>query len=85
MAKTATPVTVVQGSDAAAVPVSVVGANGDIVLSGDIIVDTFGALDDGPETDPDAASATIPSLLRGIIAQNETIISLLTNIESNTN
>lgn len=36
-----------------------------ITLTGDILVDTWGALDDPSETDPDAVSATVPSLLRG--------------------
>lgn len=85
MAKTATPVTVVQGDDANPVPVAVVEADGDINLTGDVIVDTLGALDDSAEMDPDAASATIPALLRGILSQNEAIIALLTAIEANTN
>lgn len=36
-----------------------------VELTGDVIVDTLGALDDASETDPDAASATLPSLARG--------------------
>lgn len=38
-----------------------------ITLTGDLIVDTLGALDNSAETDPAAASATIPALLRGIL------------------
>jgi hypothetical protein len=40
---------------------------GTVNLTGDVILDTFGALDDAKESNPDAASATIPSLLRGIL------------------
>jgi len=39
-----------------------------VVLTGDIVVDTLGALNDSSEVDPAAASATIPALLRGQLA-----------------
>jgi len=42
-----------------------------VTLTGDVVLDTFGALDDAKETDPDAASATIPALLRGQLAEIE--------------
>jgi len=43
--------------------------NSDTVnLTGSVVLDTFGALTDGVEPNPDAASATIPSLLRGLLA-----------------
>ncbi len=38
-----------------------------ITLTGDIVVDTLGALNDAKETNPSAPSATIPSLLRGLL------------------
>lgn len=44
-------------------------ADGSVTLTGDVVVDTFGALDDTPVSDPAAASATIPALLRGILKQ----------------
>ena len=90
MAVGGAPVTIVQAVDSP-VPVNVVGTEGDINLTGDVIVDTFGTLADAAETDPDAASATIPALLRGIlsqnamiISQNVTIIAHLAAIEANT-
>jgi len=79
-----TPVTVNQGGDENPVPVKVVEADGDVVLSGDVIVDTLGALDDAAESDPDAASATIPALLRGILAELQAMSALLDDIKTNT-
>lgn len=49
--------------------VAIVGADTPIDLTGDVVVDTLGALDDSAETDPDSASATIPALMRGSLAQ----------------
>lgn len=48
-------------------PVVAFTADSPVELTGDVVVDTFGALNDAAETDPDAASATMPSLLRGIL------------------
>lgn len=56
------------GGGAYAEVVSIGGLDGDITLTGDIVVDTLGALNNAKETNPDAASATIPSLLRGMLA-----------------
>ena len=42
-----------------------------VTLTGNVVLDTFGALNDAKETDPDAASATIPALLRGQLAETE--------------
>jgi hypothetical protein len=38
-----------------------------ITLSGNVVVDTLGALNNARVADPDAASATIPALLRGLL------------------
>lgn len=38
-----------------------------VELTGDVVVDTLGALNNSAESNPAAASATIPSLLRGIL------------------
>jgi hypothetical protein len=38
-----------------------------ITLTGDVVLDTFGALDNTKVVDPDAASATVPALLRGLL------------------
>jgi hypothetical protein len=40
-----------------------------ITLTGDLVVDTLGTLGDDPESDPAAASATIPSILRGLLKE----------------
>lgn len=51
--------------DLATLNVNVTNVSTPVELTGDVMVDTFGALDDAAEADPDAASATIPALLRG--------------------
>jgi hypothetical protein len=44
------------------------GASGaSVTLTGSVVLDTFGTLSDAEVTDPAAASATIPALLRGIL------------------
>jgi hypothetical protein len=48
-----------------------------VELTGDIMVDTFGALDDAKVTDPDAASATIPALLRGNLTKLNELKALI--------
>lgn len=48
-------------------PVEIVNVTTPVELTGDVVLDTFGALDNAKEVDPDAASATIPALLRGIL------------------
>lgn len=48
------------------VPVAFVGTD-TINLTGTVALDTFGALNDGAELNPAAASATIPALLRGLL------------------
>lgn len=76
------------------------GFEGDVTLTGDIVLDTFGALNNAKVTNPDAASATIPALLRGIMsmlvtlntaigddsdnAGDPTVIGLLKAIQANT-
>lgn len=59
-------------------------ADSPVELTGDVVVDTLGALDDAKVTDPDAASATIPALLRGILEEMQAQTALLTTIASNT-
>jgi hypothetical protein len=49
-------------------PVNVANVTTPVQLTGDVVVDTLGALDNARETNPDAASATIPALLRGLLA-----------------
>jgi len=73
-----------QGDGTHAEAVTIVGVDGDINLTGDVVVDTLGALNDAKVTDPDAASATIPALLRGILAELKAHTTLLTTIASNT-
>ena len=62
--------------------VTIVNAETPVELTGDVVLDTFGALDDASETDPDAASATIPSLLRGILETLVLINTALTAVNS---
>lgn len=64
----------------------VVAFTGDaaVELSGDVVVDTLGALDDSKVTDSDAASATIPALLRGILEELQSQTALLGDIKTNT-
>lgn len=47
--------------------VEVTNVDGDVTLTGDLSVDVWGATDDAAENNPDAADATINSLLRGIL------------------
>jgi hypothetical protein len=63
---------------------TVVGLDGDVTMTGDVVVDTLGALNDAKVTNPDAASATIPALLRGILRELQLQTTLLTTIASNT-
>jgi hypothetical protein len=49
----------------------------DVILTGDVVVDTLGALNNAKVVDPDAASATIPALLRGILAQQVAILAAI--------
>lgn len=65
-------------------PVRVLGVDTPITLTGDVIVDTLGALDDTKEIDPEAATATIPALLRGILKALNDQTALLATIASNT-
>ena len=55
-----------------------------IQLNGDLIADTFGNLNDTKVTNPDAASATIPALLRGILKALNDQTVLLQTIADNT-
>lgn len=66
------------------------GFEGDVTITGDAVVDTtalealVGPLDATAEDDPDAASATVAALLRGILAQLVAANALLTTIAANT-
>jgi hypothetical protein len=60
--------------------VTIVGLETPVELTGDVVVNTLGALDDSKVTDPDAASATIPALLRGMLAEMKAQTALLTTI-----
>lgn len=71
-------------SDTNGIPVKIVGADTTLSLTGNVVVDTFGALNDAKVTDPDAASATIPALLRGILAELQAHTALLNDIKTNT-
>lgn len=51
------------------IPMEIVGTTGDVTLTGDVIVDTLGALNDAAVVNPAAASATVPALLRGNLTQ----------------
>jgi hypothetical protein len=75
-----------QGDGTHARGVAIVGLEGDVTIEGDAVVDTsalealFGPLDATAETDPDAASATVTALLRGILAELQAQTVLLTTI-----
>ncbi len=62
--------------------VSIGGAEGDINLNGDVIVDTLGALDDSKELDPDAGSATLPALARGQLSDLNDIVTATQQVAS---
>ena len=49
------------------------GLDTTVTLTGDVVVDTLGALNNAKVVDPDAASATIPALLRGLLAELVTL------------
>lgn len=57
-------------------------ADSPVTLTGDVVVDTLGALNDAKVTDPDSASATIPALLRGILDKLDQLITLQTAANS---
>lgn len=44
-------------------------ADGSVTLTGDVALDTFGALNNTKQTNADAVSATIPALLRGLLSR----------------
>jgi hypothetical protein len=73
-----------QGDGTHARGVAIVGLTEPVTLTGNLVVDTLGALDNAAVTDPDAASATIPALLRGILTELQAQTALLTTIASNT-
>lgn len=75
-----------QGDGTHARGVAIVGLEGDVEITGDANVDTsalealVGALDASAQTDPDAASATMLALLRGILTELQAQTALLTTI-----
>ncbi len=56
-------------SETNGIPVKIVESDATINLTGDVVVDTLGALNDAAVTDPAASSATVPALLRGLQAK----------------
>lgn len=58
-------------------PVMAVGAvtGAEVTLTGDLVVDTLGALNNSKVVDPDAASATLPALARGQLTQQLAIVA----------
>lgn len=70
--------------------VAIGGLEGDVVISGDAVVDTaalealVGPVDATAEENPAAASATLLALLRGILAQLVEANTTLTTIAENT-
>lgn len=71
--------------DGEALKVAIVDIEGGTVeLTGEVAVDTWGGLDDAAEDDPDALSATIPSLLRGSLGQQLLAVAALGDPEDDT-
>lgn len=64
------------GAEVFAPAVAIAGLDGDVTLTGDVVVDTLGALNNAKVVNPDAASATIPALLRGALAQQVALVAL---------
>lgn len=79
-----------QGDGTHARGVAIVGLEGDVNIAGDAVVDTtalealVGPVNATAVTDPDAASATMLALLRGILTELQAQTALLTSIETNT-
>lgn len=79
-----------QGDGTWAEGVTIVGLDTPVQITGDAVVDTaalealFGPLNAAKVTDPDAASATLLALLRGILEEMQAHTALLTTIASNT-
>lgn len=59
------------------IDVNVTNVDTPVELTGDIAVDTWGALDDAKVINPDAASATMPALARGQLKQLVDILAKL--------
>ena len=78
-----TPVTPLAGNNPVAtdnpLPVALVATDGPVTinLTGAVSVDTLGALNDAKVTNPDAASATLPSLARGQLSELVAILAKL--------
>lgn len=64
--------------------VTIVGLDTPVELTGEVSVASWGDVDDAKVTNPDAASATVPALLRGLLAEAKAQTALLTTIASNT-
>ncbi len=79
-----------QGDGTHAEGVTIVGLDTPVEITGDANIDTtalealVGPLDATPEADPEAASATVLALLRGILAEMQAQTALLTTIAANT-
>ena len=62
--------------------VAIMGLDGDVTLTGNLMADTLGALDNAKVVNPDAASATIPALLRGILKQQVDILTAVQALQA---
>lgn len=70
------------GGGAHARGVAVVGVDTDVTLTGDVVVDTLGALGDSAVTNPAAVSATIPALLRGELTELLALVARLGEVQA---
>jgi hypothetical protein len=76
-------------SEAAPLPVTIIGLDGDVNIAGDAVVDAT-ALEAGigapadAAWDGEAASASLIAIMKAVYAQNAAAIALLTDIETNT-
>jgi len=79
---------VLMNSDGTATPVFALQKDDGTVIGDDdalpVTVPVLGELTDDAEDDPDAASASIASILRGMLAEMQAQTALLTTIAANT-
>jgi hypothetical protein len=70
------------GGGAHAPGVAIVGADTDVTLTGDMVVDTLGALNDSAVVNPAAASATIPALMRGELTELLALVARIGEVQA---
>jgi hypothetical protein len=70
------------GGGAHAPGVAIVGADTTVTLTGDVVLDTFGALDDAAVVNPAAASATIPALMRGELTELLALVARIGEVQA---